>query len=175
MVWNPAMFMFRYATHEAADWSDIHQRWFFLPRRLSLRESWEPDADGMRGCKVLISCTDDFTDIKITQVEWLNLLVPFRSLRKNLLLRLEDLGELLLECFTPSLTFAQIKMEDTPERGFSAMRFVPGSRDRHIIATQTVEGSEGDCSSYLMVLDLDGNVLMSAQHLGNHKSVVTLE
>ena len=48
------------------------------------------------------------------------------------------------------------------------MRFIPGSNDTHIIATQTVETDKG-CCSYVMVVDLEGNVLMPPAFLGEHK------
>ncbi|GAX82760.1 hypothetical protein CEUSTIGMA_g10186.t1 [Chlamydomonas eustigma] len=122
-----------YLTHEAAEWSSVHNRWFFLPRRLSLDQPWDPILDGQRGCTLLISCSITFHDIKIVQ----------------------------------------LKMRGQPERGFSAMRFVPGTQDRHIVATRTVEIEGADkgrrCSSYITVIDLEGNVLMPETFLGNHK------
>jgi hypothetical protein len=29
-----------YVTHEAAAWSGVHERWFFMPRRLSTTQGW---------------------------------------------------------------------------------------------------------------------------------------
>ncbi len=35
----------------------------------------------------------------------------------------------------------QIRGQTDPLRGYSALRFVPGTEDRHIIATKTVGGA----------------------------------
>lgn len=56
-----------YITHEAVVWSDIHDRWFFLPRRCS-KESYNNVLDETRGCNVMITADDAFTDIKVVYV-----------------------------------------------------------------------------------------------------------
>ncbi|XP_069691085.1 soluble calcium-activated nucleotidase 1 [Periplaneta americana] len=56
-----------YITHEAVAWSDVHDRWFFLPRRCS-KESYNDVLDEARGCNVLITSDDTFTDIKVVHV-----------------------------------------------------------------------------------------------------------
>ena len=53
-----------YVTHEAVVWSDVHNRWFFLPRRCS-KESYNDVLDESRGCNVMITADDSFTDIKV--------------------------------------------------------------------------------------------------------------
>jgi soluble calcium-activated nucleotidase 1 len=53
-----------YVTHEAVVWSDVHDRWFFLPRRCS-KESYNDVLDEARGCNVMITADDTFTDIKV--------------------------------------------------------------------------------------------------------------
>jgi len=53
-----------YITHEAVVWSDVHDRWFFLPRRCS-KESYNDVLDETRGCNVMITADDAFTNIKV--------------------------------------------------------------------------------------------------------------
>jgi len=45
-----------YLLHEAVQWSEIHKRWFFLPRRRS-SEIYDKEAELQRGTNLLISCT----------------------------------------------------------------------------------------------------------------------
>ncbi|XP_072225064.1 soluble calcium-activated nucleotidase 1 isoform X2 [Leuresthes tenuis] len=56
-----------YFIHESAAWSDTLQRWFFLPRRAS-KERYEETADERRGANVVLSCSPDFKDIKVSRV-----------------------------------------------------------------------------------------------------------
>lgn len=53
-----------YITHEAVVWSDVHDCWFFLPRRCS-KESYNDVLDEARGCNVMITADGTFTDIKV--------------------------------------------------------------------------------------------------------------
>ncbi|XP_061087324.1 soluble calcium-activated nucleotidase 1-like isoform X1 [Conger conger] len=48
-----------YLLHEAAVWSDVWRRWFFLPRRVS-SERYDEVADEQRGSNLLLSCSPDF-------------------------------------------------------------------------------------------------------------------
>eukprot|EP00058_Branchiostoma_floridae_P009948 XP_002595436.1 hypothetical protein BRAFLDRAFT_57510 [Branchiostoma floridae] len=52
-----------YMIHESGVWSDIHQRWFFLPRRASQLSYNEAD-DEHRATNLIISCSADFQDIR---------------------------------------------------------------------------------------------------------------
>lgn len=56
-----------YMIHEAVMWSSIKQRWYFLPRRMS-KQKYDDMSDERRGTNVLISATQDFTDIKVVYV-----------------------------------------------------------------------------------------------------------
>ncbi|XP_017280939.1 soluble calcium-activated nucleotidase 1 isoform X2 [Kryptolebias marmoratus] len=56
-----------YLIHESAAWSDNLQRWFFLPRRAS-KERYEETADERRGTNLVLSCSPDFSDIKVSRV-----------------------------------------------------------------------------------------------------------
>ncbi|CAA9997889.1 unnamed protein product [Nesidiocoris tenuis] len=56
-----------YMIHESAVWSDVHRRWFFLPRRAS-KEEYNEDKDELMGTNVLISVDDEFTDFKVVTI-----------------------------------------------------------------------------------------------------------
>ncbi|XP_069005150.1 soluble calcium-activated nucleotidase 1 isoform X2 [Embiotoca jacksoni] len=56
-----------YFIHESAAWSDTLQHWFFLPRRSS-KERYEETADERRGTNLVLSCSPDFKDIKVSRV-----------------------------------------------------------------------------------------------------------
>ncbi|XP_071129639.1 soluble calcium-activated nucleotidase 1-like [Mytilus edulis] len=51
-----------YMIHESGMWSDVHQRWFFLPRRAS-QQSYDETADESRATNILLSANEDFTDV----------------------------------------------------------------------------------------------------------------
>ena len=56
-----------YMVHEAGEWSDYHQRWFFLPRRVSF-ESYDEKEDEQRGSNYIISASEDFSDISFMRI-----------------------------------------------------------------------------------------------------------
>lgn len=56
-----------YMIHESGVWSNIHKKWFFLPRRCS-KETYNETLDEHRGCSILISADPDIFDIKVTNV-----------------------------------------------------------------------------------------------------------
>lgn len=56
-----------YMIHESAVWSDIHKRWFFLPRRCS-SEVYNEKKDEQMGCSVLISTDPDVFDVQMVRV-----------------------------------------------------------------------------------------------------------
>lgn len=56
-----------YMIHESGVWSDIHQKWFFLPRRCS-KQRYNETLDEHMGCSVLISADENLVNIKVTQV-----------------------------------------------------------------------------------------------------------
>ncbi|GAB1602372.1 soluble calcium-activated nucleotidase 1-like [Argonauta hians] len=69
-----------YLIHESAVWSNIHQRWFFLPRRLS-REAYNEVTDERRATNILISCDENFSRIKIKYIRPLNLTHGYSSFK----------------------------------------------------------------------------------------------
>ncbi|XP_073995801.1 apyrase-like isoform X2 [Rhodnius prolixus] len=52
-----------YMWHEAVVWSDIHKKWFFLPRKMS-RKAYDSKKDEKKGTNKLL-ITSDFKDIKV--------------------------------------------------------------------------------------------------------------
>lgn len=56
-----------YMIHESAQWSEIHSKWFFLPRRASKEIYTEAD-DEHRGTNVLLSANSDFSQITVRRV-----------------------------------------------------------------------------------------------------------
>ncbi|KAL9657985.1 hypothetical protein ABK040_016635 [Willaertia magna] len=56
-----------YMVHEAAEWSDFHKRWFFLPRRVSF-ESYDEKLDEQRGSNVVISASEDFSNVEVMKI-----------------------------------------------------------------------------------------------------------
>ena len=53
--------------HESGVWSDIHQKWFFLPRRASVLK-YDEVSDERRGTNLLITADKHFKDIHVTHV-----------------------------------------------------------------------------------------------------------
>lgn len=50
--------------HESGAWSDIHNRWFFLPRRCS-RDQYNETRDETMSCNVLLIADENFNSIKV--------------------------------------------------------------------------------------------------------------
>jgi len=56
-----------YMIHESGVWSDVHRRWFFLPRRCS-KEQYNESLDERRGCNVLLSADNNMYDVVVVQL-----------------------------------------------------------------------------------------------------------
>lgn len=56
-----------YLMHESCVFSDIHKKWFFLPRRCST-EIYSEKKDEKMGCNVLISANDDFSSVHSVRI-----------------------------------------------------------------------------------------------------------
>ena len=69
-----------YVIHEAANWSDKHKKWFFLPRRAS-HESYNEKDDEHRATNVMITCDEDFTNFHVRTIGELNLTHGFSSFK----------------------------------------------------------------------------------------------
>lgn len=51
--------------HECAAWSNIHNKWFFLPRRMS-GERYHEDKDPYRGTNVILTTDSNFANIEVS-------------------------------------------------------------------------------------------------------------
>lgn len=69
-----------YVIHEAANWSDKHKKWFFLPRRASHEMYTEKD-DEHRATNVMITCDEDFTNFHVRTIGDLSLTHGFSSFK----------------------------------------------------------------------------------------------
>ncbi|CAI4228795.1 unnamed protein product [Auanema sp. JU1783] len=56
-----------YMVHESVQWSSVHKKWFFLPRRASVK-SYNDQLDEQRGTNMLISADEYFKDISMIRV-----------------------------------------------------------------------------------------------------------
>ncbi|KAG5853642.1 hypothetical protein ANANG_G00028160 [Anguilla anguilla] len=115
-----------YLIHEAAVWSAVQQRWYFLPRRAS-SERYDETADERRAANLLLSCSADFRRVTASRAGPLH-----------------------------------------PTRGFSSFRFVPGTRDRLVLALKSEEDG-GRVASYILAFTLDGRVLLPETKIGDVK------
>ena len=56
-----------YIIHEAAVWSDVRRRWYFLPRRASM-EGYNDKEDERRATNLLFSADESFQDVTVTKL-----------------------------------------------------------------------------------------------------------
>ncbi|CAJ0934008.1 unnamed protein product, partial [Mesorhabditis belari] len=56
-----------YMIHEAVQWSKVHRKWFFLPRRAS-NESYDDTKDELRGTNMLITLDEEFENPRMVRV-----------------------------------------------------------------------------------------------------------
>ncbi|WKY03596.1 hypothetical protein Q1695_004947 [Nippostrongylus brasiliensis] len=56
-----------YLTHESAQWSDIHQKWFFLPRKANAK-AYVEEEDEVSCTNLLITASEDFEEIKVVKI-----------------------------------------------------------------------------------------------------------
>ncbi|XP_044731518.1 soluble calcium-activated nucleotidase 1 [Chrysoperla carnea] len=56
-----------YMIHESGVWSDIHSKWFFLPRRCS-KNRYNETIDETMGCNVLITADANFSKIEMVKI-----------------------------------------------------------------------------------------------------------
>ncbi|KAJ5072373.1 apyrase [Anaeramoeba ignava] len=60
-----------YQIHEAVNWNPTHQKWFFLPRKIS-HQPYDEVIDEMKGSNKLISVNEKFKDIEVIEVGEVN-------------------------------------------------------------------------------------------------------
>ncbi|EYC37360.1 hypothetical protein Y032_0799g2411 [Ancylostoma ceylanicum] len=56
-----------YLTHEAVHWSEVHKKWFFLPRKASTT-MYDEKADQTKGTNLLITADENFKSFEIVKV-----------------------------------------------------------------------------------------------------------
>lgn len=118
-----------YMIHEAVQWSDVHNSWFFLPRRAS-KEVYNEVDDESRGANVLIVGDASLSSFRVVTIGKTNNLA----------------------------------------KGFSGFQFIPGTRDRLIIAVKSEERDGKPVASYVTVFDVEGHVILEDTPLhGAHK------
>ena len=69
-----------YIIHEAAVWSEIHKRWFFLPRRAS-KEIYNEVDDEKKASNVMFVVDENFETIEVRKVGSLNPTHGFSSFK----------------------------------------------------------------------------------------------
>lgn len=53
--------------HEASVWSDVHQQWFFLPRRAS-PNTYNDKEDEKKGTNLLLRANEDFSQVFLSTI-----------------------------------------------------------------------------------------------------------
>ncbi|CAG2114457.1 unnamed protein product [Medioppia subpectinata] len=56
-----------YVIHESAVWSDVHQKWYFLPRRVSSTK-YDEKEDERKGSNIMLISNKDFKDVQMRTV-----------------------------------------------------------------------------------------------------------
>ncbi|KAG8242986.1 soluble calcium-activated nucleotidase 1 [Homalodisca vitripennis] len=56
-----------YVIHESGVWSEVHQRWFFLPRRLS-KKRYNDETDEFMSTNILLSTDQHFSNVQVTYI-----------------------------------------------------------------------------------------------------------
>lgn len=131
--------------HESAQWSEIHRKWFFMPRfvfmfqfnqlfanfRRASKEMYNEADDEKRGTNLLLTADDSFSQVEVHH----------------------------------------IGTEGDGARGFAAFQFVPGTNDDLIVALKSEEFDGKPVASYLTVFRLsDHHILLEESKLnGAHK------
>eukprot|EP01126_Amoeba_proteus_P009124 TRINITY_DN13464_c0_g1_i10.p1 TRINITY_DN13464_c0_g1~~TRINITY_DN13464_c0_g1_i10.p1 ORF type:complete len:268 (-),score=22.88 TRINITY_DN13464_c0_g1_i10:20-823(-) len=57
-----------YLVHEAVTWDSYSREWIFMPRRVSVGEPYDPDTEGTKGSNHVLRASEDFEQIRVTQV-----------------------------------------------------------------------------------------------------------
>lgn len=69
-----------YIIHESAMWSDVHKKWFFLPRRAST-ETYDEVKDEKRGTNLMFLVDENFEDIEVRNIGAVNPTHGFSSFK----------------------------------------------------------------------------------------------
>lgn len=115
-----------YMIHESGVWSNIHQRWFFLPRRAS-HFKYDEVSDERMATNVLLSTDANFTNVMVTYI-----------------------GDVV------------------PTHGYSSFKFLPGSKDRIIVALKSEE-DKGKTATYITAFTISGTILVPETKIADLK------
>ena len=74
------MLLSGYIIHEAVVWSDVHNKWYFLPRRAS-SDTYDEVSDERRATNILFTSDATFSDVSITRVGSLNQVRGYSAFR----------------------------------------------------------------------------------------------
>lgn len=69
-----------YLTHESVIWSQVHMKWFFVPRKCS-HFPYEKVDDETRGCNLMLVADENFQDIQRLEIGDLNRNLGFSSIK----------------------------------------------------------------------------------------------
>lgn len=56
-----------YMIHESAQWSEIHRKWLFMPRRAS-KQMYSEAEDETRGTNYLLKASEDFSHVEVQEI-----------------------------------------------------------------------------------------------------------
>ena len=74
----------------------------------------------------------------------------------NLFMSADEAFDINSVLAAPRLSFLEL-------RGCSDFLFIPGTNDTHLLCTRTEEIDDGDVTTFISVIDLEGNILMQEQ------------
>jgi len=112
-----------YLVHEAAEWSDFHKRWFFLPRRVS-QLKYDEVEDVKRGSNYIISASEDFQHISYKTIGVITPTRGFSSMKfipgrpnEIVAIKSEEVGEEMQSFITVFNLDGKVLMEETKITG----------------------------------------------------------
>eukprot|EP00116_Pleurobrachia_bachei_P000746 sb/3461008/ len=185
-VWYPG-----YIYYEAVCWSDVHEKWFFLPRRLS-KEAYNEKDDERMGANVLLMADELFEKIEVVHVVSQTPTHGFSSFKflpysnDNIIVALlseevdgheaynekddERMGANVL--LMADELFEKIEVvhvvSQTPTHGFSSFKFLPYSNDNIIVALLSEE-VDGHVQTFITAFTIKGEEIMPIKRISAQK------
>ncbi|KAI3415265.1 hypothetical protein GPALN_004879 [Globodera pallida] len=137
-----------YMIHESGQWSDVHQKWFFMPRRASSLKYDETEDEHM-GINWLFTADANFAGLLALNRAALN-----RSPPNFANIEFREIGVIRGGGF----------------RAFSAFQFLPNTDDDVIVALKSEERNGTGVASFLFVYRLsDNKVLLDDEKIAPYK------
>ena len=164
---------------EAIEWSNIHRKWFIVPRYVSF-EKYDSILTESRGCNLLIIASEDFSDIELV---WIRFEKGHKKVKndvvdridRNLLMVQRNGYKSLSDLSAEELRSMSVKQENMKtdmqysNKGFSSIRFLPNTNDTIIVGVRTQERDTEVVNSFLSVFDIDGNVYLQSKKIPGRK------